>query len=118
MQSDIQLIDRGRGLQLSTSRITVQDLVPFFQDGCSADEIIRWIPSLTSEEIVLVERYYKEHKDELDAEDRLIRERTAEKVRQQRLRFPEFEGTQEQRMAHLQQLLVKRQGKNGQGNPR
>ena len=31
----IEIVDRGRGLQLSTSRVTVQDLVPYFQEGCS-----------------------------------------------------------------------------------
>ena len=51
MQKEITLVDRGRGLQLSTSRITVHDLVPYFQEGCSDDEIIRWLPSLTHEEI-------------------------------------------------------------------
>ena len=30
MKPEIQIVDRGRGLQLSTSRITVQDLVPYF----------------------------------------------------------------------------------------
>ena len=39
MKKDIRIVDRGRGLQLSTSRITVQDLVPYFQDGCSYEEI-------------------------------------------------------------------------------
>ena len=66
MQKEITLVDRGRGLQLSTSRITVHDLVPYFQDGCSYDEITRWLPSLTHEEIAIVERYYRQHKDELD----------------------------------------------------
>ena len=40
MQKEITLVDRGRGLQLSTSRITVHDLVPYFQEGCSHDEIM------------------------------------------------------------------------------
>jgi uncharacterized protein (DUF433 family) len=62
---------------LSTSRVTVQDLVPYFQEGCSYDEIMRWIPTLSHEEIAVVERYYRDHKDELDEEDRLIRERSA-----------------------------------------
>jgi uncharacterized protein (DUF433 family) len=66
MQNEITLIDRGRGLQLSTSRITVHDLVPYFQQGCSYDEIICSIPSLSHEEIGVVERYYRQHKDELD----------------------------------------------------
>jgi hypothetical protein len=29
----IELVNRGRGLHFSTSRVTVQDLVPYFQDG-------------------------------------------------------------------------------------
>jgi hypothetical protein len=57
MENEITLIDRGRGLQFSTSRITVHDLVPYSQGACSYDEIIRWIPGLTHEEIAVVERY-------------------------------------------------------------
>src|SRR5271170_8056956 len=76
-QQPIVLVDVGRGLQLSTSRVTVQDLVPYFQEGCSHDEIIRWIPTLSQEEIAVVEQYYRDHKDELDEEDRQIRERSA-----------------------------------------
>lgn len=79
MKTDIQIVDRGRGLQLSTSRVTVQDLVPYFQEGCSYDEIIRWIPTLTHEEIAVVERYYREHKEALDEEDHRIRERNAQR---------------------------------------
>jgi hypothetical protein len=75
--TDIQIVDRGRGLQLSTSRVTVQDLVPYFQEGCSYDEIIRWIPTLTHAEIAVVDRYYREHQEALDEEDRGIRERSA-----------------------------------------
>src|SRR5262245_3218996 len=79
MKTDIQIVDRGRGLQLSTSRVTVQDLVPYFQEGSSYDEIRRWIPTLTHEEIAVVEHYYQEHKETLDEEDRRIRERTAQR---------------------------------------
>src|SRR4051812_12124250 len=85
----IQLVNRGRGLQLSTSRITVQDLVPYLQKGYSKDEIIRWLPTLTHEEIAVVEAYYCEHKEALDEEDRRIRTYVAEQVRQQRQRFPQ-----------------------------
>jgi len=42
--SEIAIVDYGRGMQLSTKRITVQDLVPYFQGGSSYGEIIRWIP--------------------------------------------------------------------------
>src|SRR5262245_51853044 len=78
MKQDVVIVDRGRGLQLSTSRVTVQDLVPYFQEGCSSEEIIRWIPTLTIEEIAVVRRYYQEHQEELDAQDRQIRERSAQ----------------------------------------
>jgi uncharacterized protein (DUF433 family) len=79
MKEAITLVDRGRGLQLSTHRVTVQDLVPYFQENCSHDEILRWIPSLTREEIAVVEQYYREHKEELDDQDRQIRERNAQR---------------------------------------
>jgi uncharacterized protein (DUF433 family) len=74
----IQIIDRGRGAQLSTSRVTVQDLVPYFQEGCSHEEIIRWIPTLSAAEIAVVERYYREHREALDQEERSIRESSAQ----------------------------------------
>ncbi len=116
MQKVITLVDRGRGLQLSTSRITVHDLVPYFQDGCSHDEIIRWIPSLTHEEIRIVERYYRQHQDELDEYERRIRAYRAEQIRLQRLRFPEREGSRHERLAQLRQLLrQRRQEKSGEG---
>jgi uncharacterized protein (DUF433 family) len=76
MNSPITIVDHGRGPQLSTSRVTVQDLVPYFQEGCSYEEIIRWIPTLTTEEIAVVDRYYRQHQAALDEEDRLIRERS------------------------------------------
>jgi len=79
MSQIIEIVDRGRGLQLSTSRITVQDLVPYFQEGCAHDEIVRWIPTLSHEEIDVVERYYRAHQAELDEEDRQIRERNAQR---------------------------------------
>jgi hypothetical protein len=117
MRADIQILDRGRGLQLSTSRITVQDLVPYFQRGCSYQDIRRWIPSLSADEIAVVERYYREHQAELDEEDRRIREQRAERVRQQRLLFPEWPGTSQEHRQHLQKLLDRRrQEKNGEGH--
>ena len=116
MKRDIQLVDRGRGMQLSTTRVTVQDLVPYFQRGASYDEIIRWIPSLTHEEIAIVDRYYRQNKESLDEEDRQIRARTEERIRLQRLRFPEPEGDFPERFARLKQLLdQRRMERNGEG---
>ena len=118
MQKEITLVDRGRGLQLSTSRITVHDLVPYFQEGCSHDEIIRWLPSLTHEEITIVEQDYQHHKDELDEYERRIRAYRAEQIRLQRLRFPEREGSRHERLAQLRQLLQqRRQEKSAEQHP-
>ena len=103
MKTEIEIVNRGRGLQLSTSRVTVQDLVPYFQEGCSHDEIIRWIPLLTHEEIAVVKRYYLEHQAELDEQDRRIRERTAQR------KNPEWvehiaEGARAERLGRLEEL--------------
>src|SRR5438874_9087359 len=92
MKTDVQIIDHGRGPQLSTSRVTVQDLVPYFQEGCSYEEIQRWIPTLSHEEIAVAERYYRVHQAALDEEDRRIRERQEEQMRLQRQRFPGADG--------------------------
>jgi hypothetical protein len=114
MEKEISLVDRGRGLQLSTSRITVHDLVPYFQGGCSYDEIIRWLPSLTHDEIAIVEDYYRQHKDELDVYERRVRAYRAEQIRLQRLRLPEQEGSRDERLARLRHLLLQRcQDTNG-----
>jgi hypothetical protein len=75
----IEIVDRGRGWQLSTSRVTVQDLVPYFQEGCSFEDIIRWIPTLTAEEIAVARRYYRDHQQELDEEDRVTRASATER---------------------------------------
>src|SRR5262249_1206351 len=79
MNKEITLVNRGRGLQLSTHRARVQDLVPFFQEGSSYEEILRWIPTLTREASAAVEQYYREHKQELDDEARIIDERNAQR---------------------------------------
>lgn len=108
MTQEITLVDRGRGLQLSTTRITVQDLVPYFQQGCSYEEIRHWIPTLTDAEIAVVDRYYRDHREELDEEDRRIRAYTEEQIRLQHLRFPPFQGTPEEHRAYLWKLLQER----------
>ena len=117
MQEKITLVDRGRGLQLSTSRITVHDLVPYFQSGCSHDEIIRWLPSLTPGEIAIVESYYREHKAELDEYESRVQAHRAEQIRSQQLHFPSRKRSRHERLAELRQLLQqRRQETNGEGD--
>jgi hypothetical protein len=86
----------------------MQDLVPYFQNDCSMDEIRNWLPSLSSEEIAVAEKYYRDHRTELDEQDVAIRARTEEQIRQQRLRFPEPEGKLEERKARLRKALEER----------
>ena len=77
MNAEITIVDKGRGPQLSTSRITVQDLVPYFQLKYSCDDIMKIMPTLSVAEIQAVERYVEEHHEEVMEEDRRIRERNA-----------------------------------------
>lgn len=75
MSAEIMIVDHGRGPQLSTSRITVQDLFPYFQLGYSDEQIIRDVmPSLSTAEIGVVRRYVEEHREDVLEEDQLIRE--------------------------------------------
>jgi bisphosphoglycerate-dependent phosphoglycerate mutase len=94
----------------------VRDLVPYSQEAYTYAEIIRWIPTLTAEEITLVERYYREHQAELDEEDKQIRAYVAEQIHLQRRRFPEE--PREVRLARMKETLRRRQKeRNGKGNP-
>ncbi|MBI3823368.1 MAG: DUF433 domain-containing protein [Planctomycetes bacterium] len=117
MVGEITLIDRGRGLQLPKSRITVMDLVQYFRHNWSYDEIIKNIPSLTHAEIAVVEAYYREHKEELDEKDRQVDAYREEQARLQAIRFPIPDETREEKLARFRKLLQKRQQeKNGEGN--
>src|SRR5690349_12515220 len=66
------IIDRGRGPQLSTCKITVQDLLPSFKEGRSDADILAWYPQLGVEEVRLLRQYYLDHTAEvLEAEARI-----------------------------------------------
>jgi uncharacterized protein (DUF433 family) len=103
--STIEITDRGRGPQLSTSRITMLDLVPYFRQGCSTHEIIRWIPSLTMDEIAVAAAYYHARRDELDEADDGARRHRAEQVQ---AHAGQFSGeTVDKRRAALRRQLGK-----------
>jgi len=113
MNQTIEIVDRGRGPQLSTSRITVQDLVPYFQKKYPYEYILEAMPSLSVAEIQVVERYVQEHYEEVMEEDRQIRERNAN-----RKNPPEIEEIR--RRGHAKMLALKeefarkkRQERNG-----
>lgn len=77
MTKAIEIVDRGRGPQLSTSRITVQDLVPYLQRNLTDAQIREIIPVLTLDEIHAVEEYVRGNFDAVMEQDRRIRERNA-----------------------------------------
>jgi len=77
MSREITIIDRGRGPQLSTSRITVQDVVPYLRQHFTHEQIREIMPVLSDEEIVVIERYVADHYEEVMEQDRRIRERSA-----------------------------------------
>jgi uncharacterized protein (DUF433 family) len=104
----IEIIDIGRGPQLSTSRITVLDLIPYFQDGCSVPEILRWLPTLSPEEIEVVRQHYLAHQDMFDKLDREATAYREEQIRLHQLRYPEPEGTLEERIERLRKLAADR----------
>jgi len=69
-----KIIDRGRGMQLSTCRITVQDIVPYL--ALSNDQIREIMPILRDDEINAIRRYVAEHFESVMAQDRMIRARS------------------------------------------
>lgn len=73
----IRIIDRGRGPQLSTSRITVQDLVPYLEQNFTHEQIRELMPILTDSEIEVVERYVQENYEAVMVKDQRIRARNA-----------------------------------------
>jgi uncharacterized protein (DUF433 family) len=75
-----EIVDQGRGPQLSTCRITVQDLVPYLQQGYSCEDILAIMPVLTEEDIRTVERYVRDNFEAVMQQDRCIRRRNAERT--------------------------------------
>jgi uncharacterized protein (DUF433 family) len=117
MSQSIEIVDRGRGPQLSTSRITVQDLVPYVQRKSSHEEIMLAMPILTVAEIQAVERYIEAHREEVMEEDRRIRADNAA-----RKNSPEVEKilqeARAERLARAEARRQKRQQANGEGHSR
>jgi uncharacterized protein (DUF433 family) len=109
----VYIVDRGRGPQLSTSRITVQDLVPYIQQKCTYEQILEIMPVLTVEEIQAVEHYIQENYETVMELDQRIRERAAA-----RSKSPEVEEAERlerlKRLENVRQQIDKRkQERNG-----
>ena len=65
----VQIVDRGRGPQLSNSRITVLDVFYYLHRGHGFDVVHGVMPSPTRGEFDLIAQYVNEHRDELVEKD-------------------------------------------------
>ena len=70
----IQIVDRGRGPQLSTSRLTVMDVFYYLHRGYDFDFIHQALPSLSREEFDVVVDYVKCHQEEMVERDQRAEE--------------------------------------------
>jgi fructose-1,6-bisphosphatase/inositol monophosphatase family enzyme len=120
MKTDtIAIVDRGRGPQLSSTRITVLDVFYYLHRGHDFDVIHKAMPTLSRQEFDVVVEYVKSHHDELVEKDRKAEEFIRNGIAAQRARGGIFaeadEGlTAEQHVARLKELMSKRAAeKNG-----
>jgi len=121
MSTTIQIVDRGRGPQLSTSRLTVLDVFYYLHRGHDFEFIHRAMPSLTREEFDAVVAYVHEHRDELIERDRRAEDLIQRGVAEQRARggiFTESDAslTTEERIARLTEKIKLRE-QNGARHP-
>lgn len=102
MKADvIEIVDRGRGPQLSSCRITVQDVVPYYLQNWTCEQIRDIMPVLSGEEIQIVEQYIREHHESVMEQHRRIVERSA-------ARKPAPDIEQSERQARLTRLEAAR----------
>jgi hypothetical protein len=120
----IQIVDRGRGPQLSTSRITVLDVFYYLHRGYDLDFIQQAMPSLTREEFDMIVDYVNAHHAEMIERDRRAEEFVQRGIAEQKARggiFAEADEnlTTEERVARLKQKLQQKLAEqNGAGNSR
>src|SRR5262245_53550533 len=103
----IAIIDRGRGPELATIRITVYDVIPYLEAGHTPTYIAA-VLSLSTAEVLALMQYIEEHKEEVMAEHRKIEERIA------RGNPPEVQAKLRESHAKLLALRAKLQARNGE----
>jgi hypothetical protein len=113
--SKIQIVDCGRGPQLSTCRVTVQDLVPYVQQKYAHGDILQIMPILTVPEIEVVEQYIQDNYDAVMEQDRRIRERIA--ARHKPAEVEEAERTERLQRLEEARRLIRRKKQEPSGDP-
>jgi uncharacterized protein (DUF433 family) len=69
------MYNRGRGPELRSTRLTVYDLIPYFESGQFTDEALCELFKIRQEELDALRQYIAEHHDEVMAANRRIDER-------------------------------------------
>ena len=82
----IEIIDRGRGPQLNTTRITVMDIFYWIHRGYGWERVHESMPSLSRAEYDVVMEYVEKHRDELAERDRRVEELHEKQMAEQRAR--------------------------------
>ena len=118
MSQPITIIDRGRGPQLSTSRITVLDVFYYLHRGHDFDFIHAAMPSLTRAEFDTTVEYVAAHRAELIEQDRRAEEAIRRDIAEQRAKglYAEIDESipVEERVARMRAKLHQRlAGKTG-----
>ncbi len=76
MLKPVEIIDRGRGPELATKRITVYDIIPYLEAG-DRPNLIAVTLRMSTEQVLALMDYIEKHKDEIMAVHREIEERFA-----------------------------------------
>ena len=116
--STIRIVDYGRGPQIEGHRLTVMDVFYYLHRGRDFDFIHRVMPTLSRDEFDAVVEYVNEHHDELVVDDRLVEERIAREIAEQRARGlgPDESLSPEERMAQLRKKLMQRKQEQAERN--
>ena len=118
----IEIVDHGRGPQLSTKRTTVMDVYYWIHRGYDFDFIHEEMPFLTRQELDVLEAYVNTHREELIERDRRAEEWVQQKVAEQQARggiFAPLDETvpKEERIARLREKMLRQKAeKNREGN--
>ncbi len=126
MQPTIQIVDLGRGPQLSTSRITVLDVFYYLHRGRDWDIVHQAMPSLSQPEFDAIVAYVNDHRAELMEADREVEQRIEREIADQQARGLRHEIDQSasvtERAARLKEKMVRklreRAERNGDHAPR
>jgi hypothetical protein len=123
MKTAIQIVDHGRGPQLSTSRITVLDVFYYLHRGYEFETIQEIMPTLSRAEFDAIVAFVNANYDQLLASDRRAEEFIRRGVAEQKAKGLPGETDEsvplEQRVARLKEKMRQRRNaeKNGEGHP-